>query len=315
VEAVGRLVAGASLHTVARWVSTLPSAARSGRALGWSRLRDYIESEALRGRHHGQPARWPALVDAATAAQLDARIGQWARGLRQPSGRYLLTGLLRCPQCGAQMAGTKASGGRKPRYRCFDWRARQSVGGMQCRYGVAMAVTDAAVLAAVSARLAPLGTRDRAQQRATERAWQALRQPTVAPAAEVQQRALTRAREQAQARLRTAALRLVDGTLDPQGYELVRQQAEADLAAATAALETAPVPRAGPTLLLPAYAEVRGLFGEFAAVAAVLDVPTLRAVLVELIETVTPQRVIYPAVEVAVVWSPLGVALGALEWG
>lgn len=311
-EAARRLVAGESLHNLARWVSTLPSAARSGRVLGFSRLRDYLESEALRGLHHGQPARWPALIDPATAQAIDARIRRWARGLRQPSGRYLLTGLLRCPQCGAAMAGNRGYGGRRDRYRCFDWRARQSAGGMRCRYGVSMAVTDAAVLAVVTARLAPLGTHDRTQQRSQERAWQALRQPAVPPAAEAQQRALARTREQAQGRLRTAALRLVDGTLDPQGYELVRQQAEADLAAATTASgkphDNVPVP----TPMLPPWATVRAQLGDFAALSARLTVPTLRAVLLELIETVTPRRAAYPAVTVEVEWTALGLALGEL---
>lgn len=309
-DAIARLVAGASLHAVAQWVATLPSAARSGRALGWTRLRGYLESEALRGLHHGAPARWPALVDAATACLLDARLARWGRGQRQPPGRYLLTGLLRCPRCSAALAGSAGYAGRQASYRCFDWRARQSAHGMRCTFGVLVAPTDAAVLAAVSARLAPITTRDRAAQRRLAQAWQALRQPAPVASDVVQQRALARARDQAEARLRTAALRLVDGTLGEAAYRLVCVQAEADLTAATVALAAAPT--TAPTLFLPPWEQVRQVGVAWEAVTATAELAPVRLLLLDLVDSVTPQWLGRGRAAVTVAWTGLGEMLGAL---
>ena len=308
-EALTRFLRGASVHEVTRWMATLPAAARQDRQLGYARLRDWLAAEAPRGRCGGQPAQWPALIDATEAAAVDARIAGWQGGRRQPSGRYLLTGLLRCPRCGTPMVGARGTGGRATRYRCNQWR-RNVTPRACCTFGGPVARIDAAVLAAVGRRLAPLQATARRPARELARRWPALAQTAPTPLALAQQQALERTRAQASRRLRDAATLFVDGALDRAGYEAVRAEQEAILEAATASLARLPTP---PALVLPDLAAVQALARAWPVLVAQNEPSAVRELLIELIETIRPDRRGRGQWGVAITWTPLGHALGALS--
>src|SRR5262249_60535427 len=92
--------------------------------------------------------------------------------------------------------------------------------------------------------------------------------PQHAPTAERTRRAsLERVMAQARSRLTRAATLYADGELDREGYELLRDQARADLDGATAELETlTPAPATLPTL--PPLAVVLRELGQWDAILA-----------------------------------------------
>lgn len=307
-EAVLRFRAGASLHAITRWVATLPPAARAGRQMGYTRVRDWLLSEAPRGFVRGQPARWPAVISPEDAAAIDARAAGWAAGRRQASGRYLLTGLLRCPRCGTAMVGGPGDAQHTARYRCNQWRRTQAP-YQTCSFGVPIAQTDALVLEAVSRRLAPLLATDRAAIRAQARRWQQRAQVGPTPTAQAQQQALERTRAQAQRRLVQAATLYVDGELDRAGYDGVRLEAEATLAQVGAQLAVMPVPAPA---RLPELARVRTIAQAWSVLAAQGQPDEVRPVLLELLARVVPERTGFRTWAVAVEWTELGQALDGI---
>src|SRR6185295_4686943 len=99
----------------------------------------------------GAPARWPALVDAATWDRVQARLANHRRQPHQASGRYLLTGLLRCHRCGGRMYGSewrRRDGSTTRNYRC---NAQVDPG---CTYRANRPLIDGAVRDAVADLLA-----------------------------------------------------------------------------------------------------------------------------------------------------------------
>src|SRR5262249_50141038 len=126
-----RIAEGASLRSVARWVASLPAEIRGGRQLYARQIRWMLESATYIGRvapDDGDtspggllsqpPARWPALADDATWRAARARVASHRSLPHQASGRYLLTGLLRCPRCGTRMGGVARPERGVRYYRC-----------------------------------------------------------------------------------------------------------------------------------------------------------------------------------------------------
>jgi DNA invertase Pin-like site-specific DNA recombinase len=155
-EAFARVVGGASCREVAAWIAALPDDVKRderGRArkLAWQNVRNILSAPVYIARHEvrldsgneyvtgkdgkkrrayrysrepddvlAQPqGRWPALADDATWLKVQERIRGHKKLPRQASGRYLLTGLARCPKCRGRLVGTYKNNGRhKPRYHC-----------------------------------------------------------------------------------------------------------------------------------------------------------------------------------------------------
>ena len=153
-----------------------------------------------------------ALVTAEQFGRVQAGIADHRRVPKQASGRYLLTGLLRCPRCASRMAGRQKSVGKPARYHClsFNLGARAPVPG--CSFSAACFRVDDSVLEAVGALLEAIGTTLRAD---LHRAWRTLEQPQVDTGniARVQEQAAEKARE----RLKRLALLYADGDLDRAG--------------------------------------------------------------------------------------------------
>lgn len=137
-QAFERAATGETIHSIARWIATLPEEARGGRALTYSIVRwllhnpIYIRRQPRpvpsRPRAPGsggkrltrarpesrlspaqvlmQPeGRWPRLISDELWLRAQAAIDQHRRVPRQAQGAYLLTGLVFCPVCGARMGG------------------------------------------------------------------------------------------------------------------------------------------------------------------------------------------------------------------
>src|SRR5215217_5203174 len=98
----------------------------------------------------GRSGQWPALVDLATWDAVQARIAAHHHMPKQASGRYLLTGLLRCPRCQHRMRSSWARSGRRRGYAAYH--CGQEINSACCFTAVATPI-DAAVLTEVGAIL------------------------------------------------------------------------------------------------------------------------------------------------------------------
>src|SRR2546421_643244 len=74
---------------------------------------------------------WPPLVDEATWRRAQEHIAGHVRMPHQARGTYLLSGLLRCPKCGARMAVDKMDR-RQPQYRCQSRTLRGTDAAVVC---------------------------------------------------------------------------------------------------------------------------------------------------------------------------------------
>lgn len=319
-EAVRRALDGPSVRAVAAWVQSLPDEVRGGRRMNTPCVLKMLRAPVYIARPDDgdddvlrRPVgRWPALVDDATWARLQERIASHNHMPHQASRKYLLTGLIRCPVCGTRMQGRwcKNNNGKYyPSYVCHGESRGAGAKRLMCQWAAALNPVENAVLAEVSKILDAVTGGDDLQGR-LQRAWQRLTEPADAPDVNQRRRQLEREVERARERLKSAALKLVDGELDREGYVLVREQATRDLEGAEAELTRLAVPT--PDETLPDLETVLGLADEWAEVLAEPDLPERREVLGLLIDYVVPVRHSRNNYGVEVHWTPTGEALGML---
>ncbi len=307
-EAFERVAAGESMRSVARWVRDLPSSARGGKTMHQNAVIRALRSPVYVARQRRtddsnpltEPAgRWPKLVSEVIWAEVQRRTNGHRKMPRQASGRYLLTGLTRCPACGQRMqVGIMAQ--RLPRYRCSDVRGR-------CKTMVVMAPVDAYVLNQVGQALRSLASVDREFRASLHQAWELLRRP---PGEDTTARrtALEQAFERARQRIVRGTEMLLDGDLDRPSYDAICARARADIEASEA--ELARLPSEQPAVGLPDLQVVLREMHHWAAVLAESDVPRQREVLFHLIEQVVPHHgTVRGHYEVEIVWTTLGLAL------
>jgi hypothetical protein len=120
---------------------------------------------------------------------------------------------------------------------------------------------------------------------------------------------LSREAEQARSRLTNAAVLFADAQIDKLGYELLRDKAQADLRAATEALEG--LRPAGLRTELPPLQTVLAAAEGWGAAMREGDVAAQREVLAALVARVVPVRVGRGKYDVEIVWTPLGEGLRA----
>jgi site-specific DNA recombinase len=157
-QAFERVAAGQSMRQVARWTSALPAEVRGYRyndgrpgsnreARRIERVADINMLKHVLGNPvyvgcldvDGQqfPGRWRPIVDADLWDRVQARLAQHRQAPRARPESYLLTGLLKCPQCpDSPMAGSmqRTSPRNTRRYRCGSNRQRTAAG--KCNYTV-----------------------------------------------------------------------------------------------------------------------------------------------------------------------------------
>jgi DNA invertase Pin-like site-specific DNA recombinase len=320
-EMFERVASGQTVRAVARWILALPAAARgrighgrgTDRRMGWQAVRWLLSSPTYVARSDGGAAevlarpvgRWPALIDDVTWQRVQDRITAHARMPRQASGRYLLTGLARCSQCRGRMIGAHRKDGGRPQYRCSNGGgAHERI----CYNSATAPLVDAAVLGEVASLLDLLTDDDPLLLPALRRAWQRLTATPSAGLVEKQRHQLENAVVCARARLRNAALLMVDGALDRAGYELARDQAQSDLNAAEAELTRMTTEKI-PAATLPPLTEVLASAGSWCKVLGDSDMLAQRDVLAALIDQATLVRTGYRAYAAEITWTPLGEAL------
>jgi site-specific DNA recombinase len=312
-EAFQRIADGASIRQVAAWAASLPESARGRRRFSVTSMCRSLTSPSVLGRVilAGPPAHWPALIDQAMWDAVQARLWRHRVVPHQASGKALLTGFVRCEQCGSRMYSWSYNDPRPPRsgprrLRAYACEGRGKVGG--CRRCVQPAdAIDALVRAEMVALLDRLAETDGRTKAALGRAWAALQAPCEDKQVDAQRRQLERTAEQARQRLLKAAEMYVDGKLDRDAYEGVCDKARADLDAASAALQRTEPATAPPTL--PPLAHVLRLAGGWSAALAAADVPMQRDILAELITQVAPVRLRRGHYRADIKWTPLGDAL------
>jgi site-specific DNA recombinase len=322
-EAWRRVAEGASLRAVSRWIQHLPSEARGGRNLDFGGIRHLFRAPVYVARPHSgkdvdgvleRPVgRWPALVDDQTWIAVRANVDRGKRKLpAQASGKYLLTGLLKCDRCGARMGGRpkgrRRSGEIRRAYVCKG----ESLGAratMACKNrAVSAARIEQVVLVTVTELLA-IATEPKVID-AARAAWKAEeKRRTVDPAAE---RIGTLEQQIAKIRTRMAGAtqKLVDGDISKVAYTNYQTQLEADLKLAEEELARCRgrVVRTGLPPLYVVLEQVKGWYG--AIQMAWAERPdAVRAVLAELMESVAPVDLGGGWYEARPVWTATGEAL------
>lgn len=145
-----RYADGEGVEGILRWIARLPDVARGSRTLSSGTVRMLLRSPVYIGRLGGPhdlaacveagdhceildlpPAKWSPLVDDETWTAAHRQYRQASRLPAQASGEYLLTGLMRCPDCSARMIGHCSPDPNAPhrrRYVCSGRRLRVADG-------------------------------------------------------------------------------------------------------------------------------------------------------------------------------------------
>jgi hypothetical protein len=254
-------------------------------------------------------AHWPPLVTNATWTAVHDRLAQPLPGRpRQAASQYLLTSFLRCAQCGCNMVGVSTPRGDQPgvlrrSYRCTSWAKGANRAGPVCFYQVAQAPADATVIEQVSEVLAVLSTGGQRLRKAWQQAVAAERSSST----ERERRRLRKDLDEIATRLVKASEMYVDGKLDKDAYNALREANEQRKSAAEQALvrleQTAGGPRRGtrsdPERILAEAEQWSNVFRDNEIVAQ-------RDVLSVLIEHIVIGRAGYRLLEAEITWTPTG---------
>jgi site-specific DNA recombinase len=325
-EVFERVAAGESLHAVSRWLASLPDELRGSRSWPPQCVTGLLQSPSYVARPArgdadvlARPrARWEPLVTDELWNAVRARLDSHERRPHQATGRYLLTGFLRCEVCGHRMVGSAAkrgdrAGELRTRYRCTDWARGARSTSSFCRNEVPRAQADGLVIDQVTALLEPFAEPGRWD--ALVDAWHALDQPQ--SGAQNELAGVERDVAQAQKRLADAATMFVDGSLDQLGYGLVRDREAARIVAAEterARLEQILATQAR-VLRLPIASQVFEQAGGWARMIRDADTNHQRAILDELIEQVVVRQTGYRQYVADITWTPRGQRLATLGAG
>jgi DNA invertase Pin-like site-specific DNA recombinase len=321
-EMFQRVADGESIRSVARWLAVLPDDARGGRVMNLDAVRQALRAPVYIARNFevgrrftGDPdvlarpcGNWPALVSDELFIRVQARTDGHRAMPRQASGRYLLTGLLRCPKCACRMRASTRIGAGNPRYVCSASHVGALARDVSCRYQAVGHRVDAAVLGEVGLLLDDATATIPEMKGALRRAWAALAHPRDNSEAFV--RTCEAAAAKARERIKRLALLFADGDIDRQGYELGRAQAQADLEAAEAELGRLRVVR--PTPALPTLEEALHHAGRWHDLLATGDTRRQREVLAVLVDRVIPERISHGKYTAVIVWSETGEQLRTL---
>jgi len=319
-EAYERAAGGETMRSLSRWVAGLSDEARGGRRLSYNALRFmltapvYIQrqtfgSENVLDRPTGH---WPALVDESLWQRVQEQIARHARMPRQASNKFLLTGLTRCPVCGARMVGDWGGHGdpkksRPGRYRCTSSYLGAGRAERRCTATANLQKVDAFVLGEVGRVLDAFDRAEPTFMAELRKAWRELQVPP--GTADVQRRMQQRETEveRAKQRMTTAGMKLLDGTLDDDGYRALKQAIEASRESALADLASlrAATQRPG----LPSLEVVLQSIGGWSDALTKFDRVRQREILGELIDRVEPARAGYREYLVTIHWTPQGQAL------
>jgi hypothetical protein len=248
------------------------------------------------------PARWQALVSDELWSRVQQRLASHTRPGRTASGRYLLTGLLRCPRCDARLGATSDKAHRLGSYRCVGHCLGANAPDPACRWRASMRGADRAVLDAVGEVLDVLSDADRWPL--LRQTWQRQQRGT-RDATSVQLAALQRDEQRLTQDLADAGRFLIHGG-DRATFEALRDDTEArlrEVRAARARLQPVAPVRAEP---LPSLDRVLRDAGGWRAMLDGGTVAHQRAVLEQLVSQARLRRDGRALYTADVTWTPLG---------
>jgi site-specific DNA recombinase len=316
-EAWARRAAGESLKGVACWVAGLPEVARGERNLRFSAIYQMFRAPVYIGRFDpdGPSGRWEPLIDDETWRRVRERDVLHQKMPAQASGKYPLTGLIRCHHCGSRMGGRtsvhrhRTKQGveriyRVPEYVCRGYQDGAR-GKRDCNTYVSGPLVDEVVFGTVCELLVAVeepNVRD-----AVRRAWAERERAARDDHAERRIAALEQGIQATRRRISTASVKFLDGELDRAAYDIVRVDLQAELESAEA--EVARLRGRQRPAGLPAMDAVLAGVGGWARALRSAPIPARREVLGVLIDQVIPVRLGYGRYEAQVAWSPIGRAL------
>jgi len=128
-EAYARYVAGESFHALVRWLNRAGVTTTAGGLWSDRSLRRVMDAGFAAGFIPWQGQLHPGAHDALVEPELwqaysDAREERRAVPARVKRSRYVLSGLVRCAQCGGPMVANVRYGGRTSNYRCARAKAQ-----------------------------------------------------------------------------------------------------------------------------------------------------------------------------------------------
>jgi site-specific DNA recombinase len=303
-EMFDRVARGEATWSITRWAASLPSEVRGGRAMTRRTVQDLLVAPLYAGlvTVDGHRGRWEPIVDAVTFRRVQDRVEGHKRMPRQASGRYLLTGMLRCASCGGRMRGESL---KAARYRCGG-----EVRGIRCSQTADRDRVECFVLGVVGALMDALAT-DASFQVALRKAWHARQRGQRADnGAKVRQ--LEATIERSRKRITRATELFVDGTIERGAYDDLVRQARADAETASSALDAARLGSNCQVPDLPPIDEVLNAAGGWATVLQGGDSPAQRDVLGMLIEKAVAVRERPGLYRVDLEWTPFGETLKSL---
>jgi DNA invertase Pin-like site-specific DNA recombinase len=331
-----RRASGESLQSIARWVAGLPAAVRGDRMLSYAAIRWLLLSPvyiARIGRDHdvatceptpsGCPVlaepvgRWEPLIDDDIWNRIHDQYRLSKALPRQASGRYMLTGLLRCHRCGSRMVGRtlkaaprKNRGGRlskeRRQYTCTGRMQGAKTAETPCQALAAAGQLETTVIEIVGELLAAAGRPE--TRRAIERVWQQRRQAMMAEPDGIRRiRRLERQLALTRRRIAGASKALLDGDMSRLAYDVTTAELQDELLAIEEEL-TRLRGRTRTTDLPPISALLAGVAG-WASALQVAEPMAVRQALGTLIERVTSVNVARGKWEASITWSAIGIAL------
>lgn len=322
VEAWRRVASGESVRRVASWVASLPSEILGGRNLDYSSIRRMFDSPTYIARRRPRggdvlelpTSRWPALIEDDLWVRAKSEIAGHVRLPHQATGRYLLTGLVRCPFCGGRTAGVRNTPGpnnaRHSSYRCMASLGGSFTPGRSCQASLSSKTVDAYVLAQASELLETVLTASQDRKNDLRRAYQALAYPAES-ADQPKIRQLERIASKAQETLRKAARALVDGDIDRDTYNMARDESKSELDAAEAELSRLRGNQQ-PVGTFPDLDSVVADAGGWSVLLMAGETLERREILFHLIERVQPTRISPGKYHFEIVWTDLGEILWKL---
>lgn len=339
-EMWARRAAGESLQSIARWVADLPAAVRGDRALSYAAIRWLLLSPVyvarLGGDHDvatcepteaGCPVlqepvgRWAPLVDDATWNRNHDQYRLSKAMPRQASGRFSLTGLLRCHRCGSRMVGRtmkaaprKNRGGRlskeRRQYVCTSRMQGAKTSETKCQALVPADRLEARVLEIATVIVEAAEQPD--ARRVIEQVWKQRQRAMQTEDGGRKIPRLEQARTRARRRLADASKKFLDGEMIRLAYDVTVAELQDELDAIDDELKSLRG-RTPATGLPPIMALLAGIAGWAAALrraaTGTADPGALREVLGTLLTQVTPVNIARGEWDVTPMFTPPGMAL------
>jgi hypothetical protein len=312
-EAFDRAERGDSIWSIAAWIQRLPVEVRGQRKMSYFNVRQLLKRSVYVARNvsgsndvlERPRMRWSPLITDDQWRRVQARLAARAPEPK-PERKYLLAGLIRCRKCGARMGGNRnqhfaRTRGWKtqPRFVCMGRASGEGGSSVTCYESAVIPEVDNWVIETVSELIQHRRLEDRASSGSASTAQNPL---TNVPSADCVVEPAVPA--SVRARLRRAALRLIDGQVSVAAYRRARDRMLTQ--ASLEELQPSVALHLGPGAVGNGGWPEPGVIAEaWRTSAEDNDVPAMRRVLRELVVQVVPQRLSRGEYRAAIQWTKL----------